>query len=317
MGLRHLAVLKELGVQAVAVPVRARRRSELEAEGWETAETLAEATSEGARAAVVATETRRHPADIRCALGLGLAVLCEKPLAADVECAMEMGEIARSKAAPVFVAFCLRHDEGFAAFQERLAEVGEVHSVRAECRSYLPDWRPQRGYRETYSASAEHGGVLRDLSHEPDYLRLLLGSPQSVGCHTLRSSRLGIDAEEAVEATWVVSGGPLVSLGLDYLSPVPVRFVRVSGSCGEIVYDFVERRIRVSRPYRGIEEVNIPGQRSDMYRRQMVEFLKAISGGATRTLATLEDGLAVVAMCDAMRRSLKSARDEEVRPCKW
>ncbi len=35
--------------------------------------------------------------------------------------------------------------------------------------SWLPDWRPDRDYRESYSARLDEGGVLRDLVHEIDY----------------------------------------------------------------------------------------------------------------------------------------------------
>ncbi len=313
IGLRHLEVLKALGAHAIAVPIRPGRREALEAQGWATAESLADAVALGAQAAVVASDTRRHPEDACAALALGLPVLCEKPLASNEAAARQIVRAASTSPGPAFVAFCLRHEEGLAALRSRLAEVGEIHGVRAECRSFLPEWRPQRDFRESYSASLDQGGVLRDLSHETDYLRLLFGHPRTVTCRTAGGpSRLGIRAEEAIEAVWVAPGSVLVSLSLDYLTRSPVRFVRISGARGELSYDFIGRAMRFSRPRQRSEEVVISGQPSDMYRRQMVEFLRAISDGKPGDLATIRDGLAVVSLCEAMRRSSQSGREEDV-----
>ena len=51
-------------------------------------------------------------------------------------------------------------------------------SAHVSCQSWLPDWRPGRDYRESYSARADEGGALRDLVPELDYATALLGRPE-------------------------------------------------------------------------------------------------------------------------------------------
>ena len=55
-------------------------------------------------------------------------------------------------------------------------DLKNVYCARAISSSYLPDWRPEQDYRNTYSAHKDMGGgVSIDLIHEWDYLTWLFG----------------------------------------------------------------------------------------------------------------------------------------------
>jgi predicted dehydrogenase len=312
IGLRHLSVLRALGEKPIAVPVRQGRAITLTAEGWEVAESLDEAESKGARAAVIATDTLRHVADAEHALRLGLDVLCEKPLAEDMFAASQLPHLTEGARPKLFVAYCLRFDAGLLAFRSRLGLIGEIHSVRIECRSFLPEWRPDRDYRESYSARVSEGGVLRDLSHEVDYACWIFGTPKAVSGVARNTRRLGIESEEIAEAFWVASNGAYVSIALDYLSKPPVRFVRASGILGDLEYDFLSRRL-VLRVVRGTQkEETVPGNPGDWYMAQMRQFLQVVAGGEPGVLATGQHGLQVLALCDAWRKSTRTGRQEEL-----
>ncbi len=313
IGYRHLSVLRTLGVKCVAVPVRPERAKALATEGWEVAGSLDEAVSMGVRAAVIATDTLRHVPDTLHALHLGLDVLCEKPLAEDALAASRLPDPPGDSAPKLFVAYCLRFDEGLTAFRARLASIGDIHSVRIECRSFLPEWRPTRDYRECYSARASEGGVLRDLSHEVDYACWLFGVPETVAGMIGNTGRLGIESEEIAEAHWVAPGGIRVSIGLDYLSNPPSRFVRAHGSLGELEYDFLSRRLVLREAGGRNREERPQGDPGDMYVEQMLRFLQAVSGGEHGALATGRHEMKVLALCDAWRKSASSGRREELR----
>ncbi|MEW6719493.1 MAG: Gfo/Idh/MocA family oxidoreductase [Thermodesulfobacteriota bacterium] len=310
IGRRHLAVLKTLGIRSIAVPVRPDRAGALAADGWEVAGSLDEAASRGARAAVIATDTLRHVPDTLHALRLGLDVLCEKPLAEDALSAGRLPDRAGESAPRLFVAYCLRFDRGLGGFRARLASIGDIHSARIECRSFLPGWRPHRDYRESYSARASEGGVLRDLCHEVDYACWLFGFPEAVSGMTGNTGRLGIESEEIAEAFWVSPGGVRVSVGLDYLSDPPSRFVRAHGSLGMLEYDFHSRRLVLRTKGGERREERMEGDPGDMYAEQMRRFLQAASGGDPGVLATGGDGRKALALCDAWRRSSASGRRE-------
>ena len=79
---------------------------------------------------------------------------------------------------------------------------GGVLSVRAETGQYLPDWRNGRDYRATASARGESGGgVLRELSHEIDYLRWIFGDIEWLSAWCGKQSDLEIDVEDTVHLT--------------------------------------------------------------------------------------------------------------------
>ena len=164
IGMRHLQSLHAAGLKnSIAVPVRASRLMELRRHGFQTAENLAAASKLGAKACVIATDTGRHLRDALTALDLGLDILVEKPLANDAAQAREIAQAASKRRRKAYVACVLRFSESLNQFRKLLDKPGRLHAVAVECRSYLPDWRPGRRYKESYSARASEGGVLRDL----------------------------------------------------------------------------------------------------------------------------------------------------------
>ena len=309
-GSRHCHILRQLGAEVIAISVRPERREQLSRAGFDCAQNLAEARQAGARGAVVATDTGRHLDDTRTAIRLGMHVLCEKPLATSAKDAVPLRMI--SEELHTFPACCLRFEPGLRAFRTRLPEIGDVHSIRIECRSYLPEWRPGRDFRKSYSARAGEGGVLLDLIHEVDYALWLFGAPSCVSGFLRNTGRLGIESAEQAYGTWSTASGATASIELDYLSRLPVRRIRAAGSRGELRYDFLARQLVLNRLERRVHSEVFPGEREDMYIEQMREFLTVLGGRPPRHLATLEDGVLALAVCDAWKRSAESRRQEKV-----
>jgi predicted dehydrogenase len=222
-------------------------------------------------------------------MSIGCDVLVEKPLACDLQGADEVAAAAARLGRRVFVGCCLRFDAGLRDFRARLGEIGEVQYVRIECQSYLPDWRPGRDYKQSYSASAAQGGVLRDLIHEIDYAVWLFGRPAEVRARLENRGRLGIEAEEAADLLWTVPSGPTVSIRLDYLSRTPHRRMRAFGAAGEIEWD-----------------AKAAGANADadaMYAGQLRAFIGASQGKDPGPLATLEDGRFAMWIHDEAKRN--------------
>lgn len=313
IGTRHLQVLREIGgVTPIAVPTRAERIAEWRAAGFATARNWDEARAQGATHGIVATETRRHFADARAALALRMNLLVEKPLTATVSDARELLAIAAKSSGQVFVGCVLRFSESLNVFRAWLPRIGAVHNVRVECQSYLPDWRPQRDYRESYSARAVDGGVLRDLVHELDYTCWLFGWPRALQARVRNLGRLGIEAEESADLLWETPKGATVSISLDYLSRPARRRLRASGEHATLEWDGIAGRVELVTDDGTKEQFGSQQSRDAMFLDQARAFIGASVTQHDERLAGGEDGLSALALCDAARESSEARCERAV-----
>src|SRR3989338_2038605 len=179
-----------------------------------------------------------------------------------------------------------RHmEDSLSALEPRL------HSVRIECQSYLPDWRPGRSYREAYSARAAEGGVLRDLIHEIDYAGWLFGWPQRLQASLRNLGRLEIAAEELAELRWEIPTGGGVSLHLDYLSRPPRRRMTACGERGTIEWDGIAQTVALDVHGVPARVIRSTQTRDEMFAAQAPAFLNAVGGTPDPRLATGEGGI--------------------------
>ena len=313
IGGRHLRVLRDLiGAEVSAIPIRPARRLELQAGGFRVCTSLDEAVASGARAIVVATDTSRHLADLRQALEHGCSVLVEKPLAVDASRLSEVASAVEQGLGPIYVACDLRFDSSLLSFRQRLPEIGRIHAVRIECQSFLPDWRPNRDYRQSYSARAGEGGVLLDLIHEIDYAVWLFGAPSRVLAMLRNSGRLSIESEEAADLYWETPNAAVVSIRLDYLTRTTHRTMCAYGEFGEIHWDCVAQTVSLRINGRPPHSEHLPQERDSTLRDQDSAFLRAACGGDPATLTTFDEGAIALSICDAARRSSSSGVFEPV-----
>lgn len=154
----------------------------------------------------------------------------------------------------------------------------DVYSVRSISSSYLPDWRPGRDYRETYSARRESGGgVSIDLIHEWDYLTDLFGFPQRVSCYKGRKSGLEIDSDDY--AIYIAEyTDKIAEVHLDYFGRKPVRRLELITKHDTIVGDLVDNTIRFLSSG---ETIAFGEERDDYQIRELKAFLERIRGGET------------------------------------
>lgn len=313
IGQRHLAVLRdELGMQPVAVPLRESRLEELRAQGYAAASTIAQAVAPG-NLCIISTDTGRHLQDALAALNSGCHLLVEKPILPTALGLNELEQTAQRCDRRIFVGCVLRFDAGLRQFRDSLPLIGPVHSVRIECQSFLPDWRPGRDYRLSYSARRSEGGVLRDLIHEIDYAVWLYGRPDRVFCQFDNTGQLGIEAEESADLFWISSKQVAVSMRLDYLTRFPRRRMRAFATQGELEWDAQSMCVTLDLVGQPIQKWNCPVERNQMFREQTSAFLRAVQGGDSGSLATFEEGAFAIALCDAARKSAQSEKSERIK----
>ena len=311
IGQRHARVFRQVGAEVLLWPVRDRGLGADAVDDATGARLIGDADALAALASadlvVVATDTGRHVADAVQALEAGAErVLVEKPVATHADDARPLHAHPRSSA--VWVAAPLRAHEGFRHLRRLVGRLHRGGSAHVWSQSWLPDWRPERDYRESYSARADEGGVLRDLVHEIDYATVLFGPPVLLGASVATGGPLDIDAEQAATLLWT-TGGFDVTARLDYVTRPTTRGVLVHSPDGVLEWDVVRAVVRHTTPdgemmeqvfHHDLDRDIVMGTqaRAALDLRPSTPLDERVARGAP---ATLSDGIAAVALCDEAR----------------
>ncbi|RJQ53088.1 MAG: gfo/Idh/MocA family oxidoreductase [Nitrospiraceae bacterium] len=247
--------------------------------------------------AVVANETCKH---IDTAIQLaekGLHLFIEKPLSHNFDGIDALREAVEKKGIKTFVGYNLRFLKAMEYIKERLSGgiLGNLYFVKIEVGQYLPFWRKNRDYRESYSSSAERGGgVALDLSHELDYMRYLFGDPLRWKVFRTRTGELDIDAEDMFEGLYLYEEKFICNVHMDYLQKDATRTLRIKGSKGELFCDFLMGELTVSAGNaRTVIKDAFIFDINKTYRDEMDHFMDIVEKG-TEPAVTLEDGIAVL-----------------------
>ena len=286
IGSRHVRILTELGCSTAVVSKRA-------VDFPVTYPGLAEACASGHPGyVIIANATHQHHASLAELAHLGYAgiVLVEKPLFCKSD------ETVPQSIRQLFVAYNFRFHPLIRRLKTLLA--GEhILSVQAYAGQYLPDWRPARDYRESYSARAEQGGgVLRDLSHELDYLTWLLGKSTRVSALGGHLSPLEITSDDVSALMLVTDACPVVTLQLNYLDRLARRSILINTSKHTIEADLIAGTMTIDRE---VETFDVA--RDDTYRLMH----EAVLFGSTGSLCTLDEGLETLRLIEAAEMAAK------------
>lgn len=248
---------------------------------------------------VIANRTTEHRASLAelAVAGHTGPVLVEKPLC-EAPC-----EVSGLPFECLYVGYNLRFHPALRRLRALIAD-DRVLTVQVYAGQYLPDWRPGRDYRTSSSASrSAGGGVLRDLSHELDYLTWMLGSWRAVAASGGRSGALEVDCEDSVVALLELERCPRVVVQLNYLDRVGRRSILVTGERRTLELDLVGGRLRRTSSH-GDEIEDFAIERDQTYRDQH----RAVLDGRHGDLCSAEEGLTVLHLVAALEEAMTNRR---------
>lgn len=175
-----------------------------------------------------------------------------------------------------YVACPLRYTNVIRYLKEEI-NPDDVYSVRAICSSYLPDWRANSDYRQTYSAHRDKGGgVSIDLIHEWDYLRYLFGDPERVCNIKGTFSSLEVDSDDL--SLYITEyHDKAIELHLDYFGRKTIREVQLFTREDTITADIVSNEIRFLKQEKTI---SFAEQGNDFFYKEMETFFDMLEGKA-------------------------------------
>ena len=251
--------------------------------------------------AIIANETYKH---IDTAIALaekGCNLFIEKPISHNLEKIDLLKEITQKKQIKVFVAYNLRYLPAIQYIKDQISKhiIGALYFAKIEVGQYLPSWRPEVSYIDSYSASAEYGGgVALDLSHEVDYMRYLFGEPCLWKTMRSKASDLAISSEDIFEGIYKYKEGFVCNVHMDYLQRKAERKIRIVGSRGEIVCDFIEKWMEIKSPDGGMQVTEEKlFKMEDTYKNELQEFIETITSNKPVAIS-IEDGIKAIELLE-------------------
>jgi predicted dehydrogenase len=191
----------------------------------------------------VATPNHLHLPPVRLAADYGIAVLCEKPMAASLADAEEIAAAARL--VTYGTAFDQRHHPAHRAMREALAvgAIGRVTAIRIVYACWVdPSWRPPgcNTSSDNWRANPEAagGGAVMDLAlHGLDLAEMLLGEPLTRLHIALQRRVHDYPVDDGGMLTGRFESGALLAAHVAYNCPegLPRRRLEVVGETGAIV----------------------------------------------------------------------------------
>lgn len=174
----------------------------------------------------------------------------EKPVFDQTE--IDIDELGLHSDSQYYVACPLRYKKVIQFLKAHEIE-GKAIGVRVICSSYLPEWRPGKDYRNTYSAhKSDGGGVSIDLIHEWDYIKYLFGNPIAVNSILGRVSSLEIDSDDI--AVYLAKFPSMVlEMHLDYFGRVPRRMLEIYTNEEVIEVDLLANQVNYLRDGKTVE----------------------------------------------------------------
>ncbi len=264
-------------------------------------------------AVIVANPTSLHLDVAIPAAKAGCAILLEKPISNSMKGLKRLQTAVVKSGSRVLVAFQFRYHPSLLGVRALISEgaIGRVISAHVHFGEFLPAWHPWEDYRKGYAARAElGGGVLLTQCHSLDYLPWLIGPVEATWGLLGKLSDLEVDVDDTAEIGTLFSGGAFGSIHLDYNQQPPSHRFHVIGTKGTIQCDMSDGVVKLYRAEsKAWETYPLPEgwERNAMFMEEMRHFIQVARGEAEPS-CTLEDGVRVMRLIEAVRQSQKTGK---------
>lgn len=308
ISLRHRRNLKILfpGVFIIAVPSSGKILNQNVEFADQIVLSVEEAIKQNVDIAIVASPSSFHMIHAKPLLLAGVPSLIEKPVTSNLEDAQELIKIQNATGTPVGIGYCLRFMPSTIKMKKLLEQqiIGKVYNAFVSAGQFLPDWRTTKNYKNSVSVNKSlGGGVLLELSHEIDYIQLLLGSMKVQHAQLRFSSELNLEVEDLADVVLISEKGTICNLHLDFLQKKANRTCKLIGEKGIIDWDLQKNTIYLNLKDDEICLFSEPEWDSNqMYLSLLKDFLNLILGNEN-LITNLQNAFNTIGLIENIKRS--------------
>jgi predicted dehydrogenase len=293
-------------------------------------------------AVAIATPTPTHREILLAAVAAGKHVLCEKPLAMNLDEAREMHAAAQAAGVTAMIDFEFRFTPARLHVRQLLADgyIGELRHANIELLIESPFIGPRHPFTWRDQAAMGGGTLNEHGSHYIDMVRQWFGEIREVSAdiRTFIPDRIDpatgatvqSDADDFWTCTMTLAGGGVVTLTQSWASGVshPIR-IAIAGTEGALLVTQKDTMLsdppvlggktdaeqfgELPRPASLPPLEDAPTWRIAVIRRLLREFERGIRDGGAPA-PNLEDGVRCQAVLDAVRASAREGRRVAVSP---
>jgi len=272
IGHKHINALRLIEPSVEIVAFRSSETSE-EIEGVQSIYSMNQISTGMFDFAIISNPTYLHAKSIDQLIERGISLFIEKPIFESVDYDLLINKIKISRV-KTYVACNLRFLESI-QYMKSIVGSHRINEVSIYCGSYLPEWRKNVDYKESYSAKMElGGGVDLDLIHEIDYAYWLFGAPEKITKFSSSKSSLEIQSNDSAHYYLSYANFNL-SISLNYFRRDPKRTLEVVCEDGTFLVDLIKNKI----DYKGEKLVSFESTIIDTYKTQLSFFIDQILKG--------------------------------------
>jgi hypothetical protein len=255
--------------------------------------------------AIVASPAPFHAKHAIPLVEAGIPVLIEKPITATHEELSRLIDAIDNHSTPVAIGYCLRYLPSMMKVKDLLEKeaLGHLYNADINVGQFLPDWRPNKDYRDSVSANRElGGGVLLELSHEFDYAHWILGN-LNVEYAILRSSKeLNLAVEDIADVVLTNQQGTVCNIHLDFLQRVPQRTCSIIGSKGRIDWNLIENSVELSNVDGSHTVYSDPQWDKNQMYLSMINDFDSMIKGEHHQCVNVDDAAKVIKTIDSIKK---------------
>lgn len=303
---RHLANLRQLHPNSRIYAVSASGNNTILPENADAVVSIDELITLNPDYVIVASPASNHVVIAQKLLVHGIAVLIEKPLAHNAESCLSLQAFsAKCKPNTIAVGYCLRFLPSAQVVKNYLDQglLGTVYNVHANVGQYLPNWRTDKNYRDSVSASKElGGGALLELSHELDYLQWLLGDLSLQHSWLRTTDELGLEVEDLTNLVLLSEKKVYISLHLDFIQKSTQRSCEFIGQHGRLVWDLVANTVTLFHATGNDTLYAEPNYNKNGMYLSMLSAFESMLQGKGNSLATIKSATKVVQLIDEAKQ---------------